>query len=312
MGGGGMRSGHVLCLVVVILCTSCRARAEERRPRAILALDASTLEGPKAEDVRVAFTLWMDEMLKDAGLVGRMQTVILQPDHPFVEAARRGEGDMFVLNSLRFLQIREKVALDPALVNVRAEGVGDSLILLVRKGAAPGGIPALKGGALLLCNAGKGSIPKLWVDVLVAEAGLGPESHWSSVRSVIQPIRSVLPVFFGKADACVVTAEAFAVMTELNPQLGRELEVLCRSERLLDTVSAWRRDFVDDELRRALETWAGRIDTLPTGRQILTLYRVRSIRLFEEGHLDGIRNLVARARAVLPDFAARMESLGER
>lgn len=290
----------VLVFLLVLFVARGAAAREAERPRAILALDPTTLEGPKAEDVRVAFTIWLDEILKDAGLTGRMEAIVLDDDASVVDAVRQRRGDIFILNSLRYLRLAGKLAFLPAVVNERSGGFGDAFVLLARKESKRRSLAALRGGRLGICTAGKGAIPRLWLDVILAEAGLDPESHWRSVKEGGQASKIVLPVFFGQADVAVVTAAAYEILVELNPQIGRELEVIRRSEVLLDTVSVWRGDYEDRELREAFDRHIRRIGQLERGRQFLTLYRVKEIHPYEERHLDSLRRLLARAREVLP------------
>lgn len=296
MGEGIRWRIFLLATSFLVILGAVSAGASPTRHRCTLMLDPETIDGPNPDDVQVAFTVWLDEISRSLEVDVDLATVLLGPRDDLAECFRRKAGDLFVLNGLRFLELRSSLGMRPALVSEKQGGVGESLVFLLPASHGSSSLLGAKGGRLLLCNGGKGRIPRLWVDVLVAEAGADPRQHWSSVKEVSKVSQAVLPLFFGKVDAAVVTASGFETMVELNPQLGRELRVLLRSDKLLDSVTVWRHDYSDEAFVRAFEREVFTIGHLARGKQVLTLYQVRSILPFQEHYVDGLRKLVERAR----------------
>ena len=127
---------------------------------------------------------------------------------------------------------------------------------------------------------------------MLASGGLPPaEEFFGSVESVGKASRAVLPVFFGKADAVIVTLEAYETMEELNPQLSRTLETVVVSPSFSRALICVRDSFlrrVGDRVEDSLLF----LHNDPQGRQLLTLFHVDGIVPFKAGDLDGIRDLL--------------------
>jgi hypothetical protein len=115
------------------------------------------------------------------------------------------------------------------------------------------------------------------------------------MESVGKPSAAVLPVFFGKKQACVVDESGFDVMTELNPQVGKGLQTVAVSEPLVDGVlclnsSGWSSETYKQDVIKAL----GELHLEPAGQQILTLFKTDQLIPFQEKYLETARNLWAR------------------
>ena len=100
---------------------------------------------------------------------------------------------------------------------------------------------------------------------------------------------AVLPVFFGQADACVVDASSFQVMCELNPQIGKILEVERHSQPYLETVIC-----IHDRFERNRETLIEGLRGLheeANGRQILLVFKIARLVPFYVDAVESVREL---------------------
>ena len=158
------------------------------------------------------------------------------------------------------------------------------------------GLPALAGKRLLISVSMTNELPYLWLDSVFLAAGLAPALELlGSMDEVNTPARAVLPVFFGQAEACVTLESAYQTLTELNPQIGRQLVVLESTPPVLISViciNPRADEFVTDTIREELP----RLAESREGRQLLTLFGIEGHRPFREEYLAGMRELVERAR----------------
>ena len=125
------------------------------------------------------------------------------------------------------------------------------------------------------------------------DAGLGPlTTAFANVTAVGKPSRLVLPVFFGQADACVVTQRSFEVMKELNPQLGRQLSVIARSVPVVPSFLCFRAG-VSPQLRERYVNVARKMQTTVSGLQLLTIFQSDSLAVLPPESLESARALLA-------------------
>lgn len=81
----------------------------------------------------------------------------------------------------------------------------------------------------------------------------------------------MLPVFFGQADACLLSSYSYQLMVELNPQIGKELTVLAMSPPLVHAIIAFDRRF-DAEQRNKVYQAMLSLQESPKGQQVLSLF----------------------------------------
>ena len=91
------------------------------------------------------------------------------------------------------------------------------------------------------------------------------------ISTVTKASQAVLPVFLGRAHACLVPHEQFEIMVELNPQLQRELEVLDVSSGIFHTVICLRADLDTDD-KELIRKHLMQLGNEPLGQQIMALF----------------------------------------
>jgi phosphonate transport system substrate-binding protein len=84
--------------------------------------------------------------------------------------------------------------------------------------------------------------PKWLATRVAAQTPSYAEPFFGRVTKEAKLAQIVLPVYFRKADACIVTRQGFETMCELNPQLRGNLRVLASSPRLLRFLGGYRQD----------------------------------------------------------------------
>ena len=223
--------------------------------------------------------LHLDFLPKNAGLV---QTLANKP------------YDVIATTGLDYLQLRGRVHLRPLAILSKTDQPTDAYLLMTRKDKTLKTLSALSDRRLIVEAGGGGEIAKLWLDTVLAAHGLPRyQSFFTTLRTGDKPSRTLLPVFFGQADACVVSENALAVMNELNPQIEQQLVVrerspgyvsmlLCATDHLED----WARDIVMKETER--------MHTYAEGQQILTIMQMKRFFPFKPKYLEATERIYRR------------------
>jgi ABC-type phosphate/phosphonate transport system substrate-binding protein len=147
----------------------------------------------------------------------------------------------------------------------------------------------------LIVEAGGSDMAKLWLDAILKTYSLPRHQVFFNILHIgNKPSRTILPVFFRQADACVVSESALTMLGELNPQIKKELVVrkrsagyvnmlLCATHRLED----WAHDIVLEETKR--------MHTNPAGQQILTMMQMKRFFPFKPKYLYATERLYQRS-----------------
>jgi hypothetical protein len=107
-------------------------------------------------------------------------------------------------------------------------------------------------------------------------------------------LSAVLPVFFGKKDACLVDDAGFQVMNELNLQVGKALQTVTISEPYVDGIVCLRNEgWPSAAQKQDVIDALAELHQEPAGQQILTLFKIGQLVPFEEKQLDTVKRLRA-------------------
>lgn len=210
---------------------------------------------------------------------------------------RSRTADLFIISAMDYLELGAEQALLDAQFMPQKDGVVlDKYVLLTRRDRGVS-LPDLRGKQVLFLKAIGANLTRAWMTTLLKESGLGPlDTFCPSAQDVNKPSLAVLPVFFGKADACVVDSTGFAVMRELNPQLGEVLEVCRSSPRYLETVICVHRGYTKHRTD-LIEGLANLRDDV-AGKQILMTFKTERLVPFDDAALATLRNLCAEVKSV--------------
>lgn len=211
----------------------------------------------------------LDFLVKDTGLVYNLV------NKPY---------DVIATTGLDYLELKEHIQLRPLVILSKTDQPIDIFLLVTRKNNTLKILAELPERTLIV-EAGGGDIAKLWLDTILDANGL-PRHHvfFNILHTCAKPSRTILPVFFGQADACVVSESALMTINELNPQVKEQLVIqkrsegyvnmlLCATNRLED----WARDIVMEETEH--------MHTSPEGQQILTMMQMKRFFPFKTKYL---------------------------
>lgn len=118
-----------------------------------------------------------------------------------------------------------------------------------------------------------------------------PEDFFSSIKEFRRPSQAILPVFFEQADACLTTQQAFDVVSELNPQVSRDLVVLERSPDIASGVLVLRTG-LEPRVKASLIEVLEKLPADPEGDQILRLFRMNRLIPWRPEYAAGVAALL--------------------
>jgi hypothetical protein len=243
-------------------------------------------------DSRVAIRLWADAMFK-TGAFRADPEVCLYGDSATMSAALENRMvDGVAMSTTEFIKLRERVEFNHFVFGVVDGSISDEYVLLVRTNSHLATLKDLYGRSLIVQRHSRTCLAVPWLDTLLAEQGLKPTHElFGSVTEELKLTKVVLPVFFGKNDACLVTRKGFDAMAELNPQVQRQLRVLASSPAFVCTGFFFRAGFPEAPQKRCLAEFT-RVHETPGGQQILTVFQTERLEEHPAAVLDSALKLM--------------------
>lgn len=249
-------------------------------------------------DARAAIMLWARTVARERGIRVDPSAQMFDDPEEIAEALAAGAVDAASVTFSEHQVIAAQVATGPWFVTRTSGDLLEEYVLLVHQESGFESVESLEGGSVALHTSARTGLAPDWLDWLVVGEGHGDHApaFFGEIRREKKASAAVLPVFFGTADAGVVTESGFSVLRDLNPQLGRKLRVLARSQPLVPAVMAFRKDF-DSTERDAVLAALNELHTTPAGQQVLNLFQSDALVQIEAGPLAATEAFLVEVRA---------------
>jgi phosphonate transport system substrate-binding protein len=247
------------------------AGADSGQPTFRVATSAALLTGVNENDARAAMRSWADVLSTMVGIhVDYEQYAFASPSR-LLELMRKGEVDAVGCTTPDYIPFAAFV--DPNLVLVGINATGHEYLLLVNGKSGIHTVAELRGRPLAVYRHPATCLAMDWVEVLLSSLNLGPgERFFAGVTPNPKLSRTVLPVFFGQSDVCLVTRSGFETMYELNPQLGPGLRAVASSERYITSLMGFHRD-CDPAKKFKFQSALENLTKSATGKQLLAMFQ---------------------------------------
>jgi ABC-type phosphate/phosphonate transport system substrate-binding protein len=263
-------------------------RSEEpRKPDIVFAYSAKTFIDVDARDAMAALKIYTEEIGRQLGY--STGTYIYDNLETVIREVRNGGFDIIVLSALDFILIRNKIDLELAVGGLRGGKKSFKYLLLTHQNRGYAKIGDLKNKKLTMPK--DDNMALLFLNTALLRQKYGEmKSFFSSIEEKNKTSQAVLAVFFGQADACIVTDVVLNTMVEMNPQLGRDLKVITSSQELTTSISVFRKTLNDDMKEKTLGVGRS-LKESQRGKQVLLLFKIEDLVPLKDSDLASITDL---------------------
>lgn len=221
------------------------------------------------------------------------------------KAMRANQVDIAVLIALDYVQLREQLPITPVLSADFGRNFYDVLQLLVRSDSGITRLDQLRGKAIKIESGQKGTLPSQWLDTfLMSRFSKSSHGFFASVDEAGKASQAVMPLFFNKIDACLVSKDSLETLAELNPQIGKTVRILETSPGFVTGIIAVHRDSSHPRREAMLDAIRGMYQDTK-GRQLLTLFRINRLVDFRTEHLVSVDKVIKDHRAASSNQSRR-------
>ncbi|MFH1198306.1 MAG: PhnD/SsuA/transferrin family substrate-binding protein [bacterium] len=263
----------------------------------------SILSGIKVEDAKAVTKLLTNEFMDETNVNASSESIIINGNYEAERLLEKHQLDIIVIPAIDFLQLKSSEPVEPAFVALSDFKPGHEFLILCSKKDKIKSLSDLKGKKLLFNSKYGIDTPMMWLENKLLENNFEtPDKFFASITYEENPSQTILPLFFGKASVCVVTKAVYSTMVELNPQLGKDLEILHSSPiYLYGMLCIWSK--IDDRgIRGKIEKNIGNLEYTAHGKNLLTLFKISRLVPFEENYLDSLQDLIAKNKKLKSNY----------
>lgn len=247
-------------------------------------------------DAMAAVKLWSTQLVQSNDFDVQIQAKIYEDTQSIKTALELKQIDFINLSAAVFLNLQHLLNNEQFIFAVYEDSIYTEHLLLVPQKSGITDLKDLKGSVLRFLNDPRNALGKTWLDVRLAGEQLPATEHFFSQMVPAKKIsEALLPVFFGKADACLVNRKGFETMAELNPQISHQLRILEASIGYVPNFLTFRKGYesrVKAYLIDKIKTW----HQTPAGYQILTIFQMDDLKLASLDILGPTMELVKKHR----------------
>jgi ABC-type phosphate/phosphonate transport system substrate-binding protein len=245
-------------------------------------------------DARASMKVWAEVLFKERGLPIDPEMTLMNSSEEIARAVRSKLVDALALTTQEYWALQKEMHSSHIVVSKFDGHFGEEYLVLVHRESGIERIADLRGHSVTFFLNPRMSLASAWLDTALAKEGLGRTSKFfGRVTQFNRLPRVILPVFFRQSDACVVTRRGFQTMSELNPQVGRQLKVIASSPELVPGGLFFRDEFsrsVRDKVFAELD----KLHTTPAGQQALTVFQSGRLEVQPISILNSSFELLAR------------------
>jgi ABC-type phosphate/phosphonate transport system substrate-binding protein len=260
---------------------------------------ASLMQEVNEADSRAAMKVWAETLVKDGTVRGNPDVLFCPDLATMVTALQNRLVDGVAAPTTEFLALRERVKFNRYVFGVTGGNLAEEYVLLVHKDSGLTELDHLRGRSLNVLKHSRTCLAIPWLDTLLLDKGLNPVRDFCGrVTEESKLTKAVLPVFFRKADACLVTLKGFKTMSELNPQVSRQMRVLASSPEFIPAAFFFRAGYPQAQQDQYVAEFT-RVHATPAGQQILTVFQTERLEEHPASVLDRTFALLESHRRLL-------------
>lgn len=259
-------------------------------------MSTSIFAGLNENDAKAALRVWMQVLSKERGVRVDPNVKLLEGVHGVRQALVNKQVDGVVVGIDQYWAVRNLLSSRHYVANVTGGDIYENYLVLVHQGSGITNLAGLRRRTVNRFENSEMSLAMPWLDTLFLKQGMpAADSLFGATNTFTKLTQVVLPVFFGRVDACLVTQKGFHVMVELNPQVGKQLRVLASSPKLIATGFFFRAGYPPG-LQSTFVSDLEQMNTSASGRQVFTVFHTdrlterpfselsRSLQLLDEYH----------------------------
>ena len=274
-----------------------------------LGFSYSMLADVNENDAKASLRALSAVISSEHGIQANPDPMLFQGTEPIARALLAGEVDAVTITADEYWVLHPQVSFSRFLVGGQETDPREEYLLLVRRDSGLASLSDLTGRRLALHAVPRMRLGYLWLEVQLARDGLPPAAVcFAHAQKSSKLSKVVLDVFFKQADACLVTRNGFAAMSEMNPQVGKQLVVLAASPALVPSFFAFRSGLSDAYVGRIIQEFKD-VQRTPAGRQALTIFQVGALRELPGSSMDPAMAMLDEYRRLRPEAANRLVTL---
>ncbi len=256
-----------------------------------VALVKSAFFGSNENDAAAAFKTFAKTLGRHQGYEIDITVSIFDNISELANLPEKEQPQITSTDSWAFLELEKAGWATPVTATSVGEGkIGSSYQLVVPAHSKAKTIGDLRGKNLNIFLTTNTEVGIPWLRSLLYQNNEEElESFFSDISIITDPMKTILPVFFGKRDAALIASGNLDLMTELNPQL-KKMRTIAVSELMVGGITAINKNgWENPKIKQVIINSMLELHLYPAGQQLLHLFKADQIVSYKPEYMDTVR-----------------------
>jgi ABC-type phosphate/phosphonate transport system substrate-binding protein len=256
-----------------------------------LVISSSMFQNAKTADIEASTKILAAELKKISTVQEKFEISVCETESELTDSLKL-RFDLLYISPVDYLQLKSKFSIEPCMISEIDNNYGDIYYLVTKKSEGKKSIKDLKDGSINILSNAEDQAPSIWLDKLLRENNLPSKNEFfNRVTFDYKTNNVLLPVFFKKVSAAIVTKSAFETMCELNPKIKLDTEILFKSKPIVRALFCFDGRNKDTERKTFLLDYLQNLHHNNYGKQVLSLYMVNRIIPYKPEYLITVIDL---------------------
>jgi ABC-type phosphate/phosphonate transport system substrate-binding protein len=252
----------------------------------------SSFHNIKTEDAHATAQILANHIKKLKNIKSDFKVEIVTGDKEIIESCNIG-FDMILLTTEEYLRLKKKLPLEPFCVNYTNSSYGFVYQLIVNKNSDINDITQLKSETIYIQSNSEDQVAAKWLSKILNDNKLKPMNvFFKEIVYINNATNVLLPVFFNKAKACIVTKASFNLVKELNPGISNQKKIIYTSEPLILGITCLNSQNTNSNNYKVMKDILLVMHENQYGKQLIQLFGADKLIQFKEEYLTSYYKLL--------------------
>lgn len=285
----------ILLLSIILIFTVDKQLFAQNQLRSFYTLGMSKelLEDVNVKDAEAVLKIWTEMLRQNFKDVDKIDVKVFSNSTDLVDAIAKKEVDIIYTSGLVFKanSLDKKHGLEPIVILNTGNKKNFDLYFLTNSKNKISSFKELKNKTIMVQGGKFRIINELWLDLLCLQIGEKDKfSFFKKVEFTEKPMQSVLPVFFGKADVCIISSSSYSAIQEMNPQISKSLIKLYERTGLVNEIICLPKEFSKTE-KEIIHNASINYEKLPNISQLGKILKSLGSYTYSDADFAGTSNL---------------------
>jgi len=251
-------------MLIILLCSIALYGAQFR-----IGYGNAAMSDYSKKDTNIAMAVWLEEAMKGTQYTASFEMYDLS--QRLADDFKNDKVDLVVSYGLEFVKYYNKEDLIDGISGGMLNRAEENIVIVLPKDKTMEDFLALKKPTVSVQFSE--DISKLYIKYLFLKNKKHENINFLNTK---KRQGTLLKLFFHQADAAVVSQKTFNFAKELNPQIGKKLKIVLKTDIPLGNFGFFRKGF-DEKLRVELINQAFQIGKTARGEQVFTMFKSEGI-----------------------------------